>query len=368
MAHKKGLGSSRNGRDSNAKRLGVKVFAGQSVTGGEIIVRQRGTRFKPGDGVGIGKDDTIFARSRRHRRVHARPARSRDLDRRRPSGRVAGPDPPARAGRQPSPRQSRPWFVAELTQVASCSVTRSARRCDDRARGVIRTVNRRSASRPVAQNAKVAVSALADRQFGRVARRQLKWLGVSDAGISKWASAGYLRRVLPGVFAVGHAAPSIAGDLAAALLYAGPGAMLSHATAAWWHDLLEARPFTIDVTTPRRCRSLPSANIRVHDRRQRHADLAQRAAGHDAWPTRCSTAPSAGAASMTFAGCSPKPTTGGCSTRRRSSKRVVRAETAARPSDPRSNSHLPLLARSSQPARGGLHLPLRGCRDPPARR
>jgi large subunit ribosomal protein L27 len=62
MAHKKGLGSSRNGRDSNAKRLGVKVFAGESVSGGEIIVRQRGTRFKPGDGVGIGKDDTIFAK------------------------------------------------------------------------------------------------------------------------------------------------------------------------------------------------------------------------------------------------------------------------------------------------------------------
>ena len=63
MAHKKGLGSSRNGRDSNAQRLGVKVFAGEKVTGGEIIVRQRGTRFKPGDGVGIGKDDTIFAKS-----------------------------------------------------------------------------------------------------------------------------------------------------------------------------------------------------------------------------------------------------------------------------------------------------------------
>jgi large subunit ribosomal protein L27 len=61
MAHKKGLGSSRNGRDSNAKRLGVKVFAGQAVNGGEIIVRQRGTRFKPGEGAGIGKDDTIFA-------------------------------------------------------------------------------------------------------------------------------------------------------------------------------------------------------------------------------------------------------------------------------------------------------------------
>ena len=61
MAHKKGLGSSRNGRDSHAKRLGVKVFAGEAVTGGEIIVRQRGTKFKPGDGVGIGKDDTIYA-------------------------------------------------------------------------------------------------------------------------------------------------------------------------------------------------------------------------------------------------------------------------------------------------------------------
>ena len=61
MAHKKGLGSSRNGRDSNPKMLGVKVFAVQVVTGGEIIVRQRGTRFKPGNGTGIGKDDTIYA-------------------------------------------------------------------------------------------------------------------------------------------------------------------------------------------------------------------------------------------------------------------------------------------------------------------
>jgi large subunit ribosomal protein L27 len=63
MAHKKGLGSSRNGRDSNPKFLGVKVFAGQTVTGGEIIVRQRGTKFKPGIGTGIGKDDTIFAKA-----------------------------------------------------------------------------------------------------------------------------------------------------------------------------------------------------------------------------------------------------------------------------------------------------------------
>ncbi|MBM3723937.1 MAG: 50S ribosomal protein L27 [Acidobacteria bacterium] len=62
MAHKKGLGSSKNGRDSNAQRLGVKAFGGQVVTGGSIIVRQRGTRIKPGENVGIGKDDTLFAR------------------------------------------------------------------------------------------------------------------------------------------------------------------------------------------------------------------------------------------------------------------------------------------------------------------
>jgi large subunit ribosomal protein L27 len=61
MAHKKGLGSSRNGRDSNAQRLGVKIFAGQKVKAGMIIVRQRGTRFRPGPGAGLGRDDTIFA-------------------------------------------------------------------------------------------------------------------------------------------------------------------------------------------------------------------------------------------------------------------------------------------------------------------
>ena len=61
MAHKKGLGSSKNGRDSNAQRLGVKIFAGQVVTGGSIIVRQRGTKLKPGLNVGRGKDDTLYA-------------------------------------------------------------------------------------------------------------------------------------------------------------------------------------------------------------------------------------------------------------------------------------------------------------------
>ncbi len=84
MAHKKGLGSSRNGRDSNAQRLGIKVYGGQKVLGGAIIVRQRGTPFKPGVNVGRGKDDTLFAlaagqvefvdRGREGKFVNVRPA------------------------------------------------------------------------------------------------------------------------------------------------------------------------------------------------------------------------------------------------------------------------------------------------------
>jgi large subunit ribosomal protein L27 len=62
MAHKKGVGSSRNGRDSQSQRLGVKSFAGQLVSGGSIIVRQRGSRLKPGNNVGIGSDDTLYAK------------------------------------------------------------------------------------------------------------------------------------------------------------------------------------------------------------------------------------------------------------------------------------------------------------------
>jgi large subunit ribosomal protein L27 len=63
MAHKKGASSSRNGRDSNAQRLGVKRFGGQQVNAGEILLRQRGTHFHPGENVGRGKDDTLFALS-----------------------------------------------------------------------------------------------------------------------------------------------------------------------------------------------------------------------------------------------------------------------------------------------------------------
>ena len=61
MSHKKGVGSSRNGRDSNAKRLGLKKFGGQPVRGGNILARQRGTKWKPGNNVGIGRDDTLFS-------------------------------------------------------------------------------------------------------------------------------------------------------------------------------------------------------------------------------------------------------------------------------------------------------------------
>jgi len=62
MAHKKGGGSSKNGRDSNSQRLGIKRYGGQMVTAGSILVRQRGTRFHPGENVGKGKDDTLFAK------------------------------------------------------------------------------------------------------------------------------------------------------------------------------------------------------------------------------------------------------------------------------------------------------------------
>jgi large subunit ribosomal protein L27 len=62
MAHKKGGGSSKNGRDSHSQRLGIKRFGGQLVTAGSILVRQRGTKFHPGNNVGIGRDDTLFAK------------------------------------------------------------------------------------------------------------------------------------------------------------------------------------------------------------------------------------------------------------------------------------------------------------------
>lgn len=84
MAHKKGLGSTKNGRDSRAQRLGVKRFSGQVVTAGSILVRQRGTRLNPGQNVGLGRDDTLFAKidgvvdftHGKDRRVHVHPQES----------------------------------------------------------------------------------------------------------------------------------------------------------------------------------------------------------------------------------------------------------------------------------------------------
>jgi predicted transcriptional regulator of viral defense system len=114
--------------------------------------------------------------------------------------------------------------------------------------------------------AKVRVRRLASRQFGRIARRQLCALGIADAVINDWIEQGYLHRKLPGVYAVGHDARSLEADLAAALLYAGPGAMLSHGTAAWWHGLIEHPPPRIHVSTPRKCRS--RRGITVHQRRR----------------------------------------------------------------------------------------------------
>ena len=94
MAHKKGLGSSRNGRESNPNMLGVKVFAGQKVSGGEIIVRQRGTRFWPGDGTGLGRDHTI-SRLGRGWLSSSRPARAARFPSSRISSREESGTPPS---------------------------------------------------------------------------------------------------------------------------------------------------------------------------------------------------------------------------------------------------------------------------------
>jgi very-short-patch-repair endonuclease len=119
------------------------------------------------------------------------------------------------------------------------------------------------------QDAKVRLGDMAGRQWGRVTWAQLQRLGVDRKAVARWKTQGYLRQVLPRVYAVGHRAPSYESDLAAALLYAGPGAALSHATAAHWLGLLDKPPRGIHVSTPRRCRSQPG--IAVH----RERDLAR---------------------------------------------------------------------------------------------
>jgi predicted transcriptional regulator of viral defense system len=125
----------------------------------------------------------------------------------------------------------------------------------------------RSGSEGWTQNAKVRLSGLAGRQFGRVSRAQLEGLGISKAGVVRWLGEGYLQRLHPGVYAVGHCARTTEGDLAAALLYAGPGAALSGATALWWLGLIDKPPRAIEATTPHRRRSRP--DVRVRPRRDR---------------------------------------------------------------------------------------------------
>lgn len=113
--------------------------------------------------------------------------------------------------------------------------------------------------------AKFRLASVADRQWGRVTWSQILVLGVDRALISRWIRGGYLHRSLPRVYAVGHSSGGAESDLAAALLYAGPGAMLSHVTAAWWWGLLDDPPRLTHVSTPRQCRSRPG--IKVHARR-----------------------------------------------------------------------------------------------------
>lgn len=112
---------------------------------------------------------------------------------------------------------------------------------------------------------KVRVGALASRQWGRVKWGQLKDVGVPSGTISLWIDDGYLHPRLPRVYAVGHVSTAIEALFSEALLYAGPGAMLSHATAAHWLGLLDERPKAIHVTTPNQRRS--QAGIKVHARR-----------------------------------------------------------------------------------------------------
>lgn len=109
------------------------------------------------------------------------------------------------------------------------------------------------------------MAALADRQWGVVARYQLERSGVGRTSISRWVREGRLHRLYPGVYAVGHRALAVEGGLAAALLYAGSGAMLSHTTAGWWWQLWGDEPRRIHVSIPGRCRSL--ADVSVHERR-----------------------------------------------------------------------------------------------------
>jgi len=118
----------------------------------------------------------------------------------------------------------------------------------------------------VTPRANVRLARLAGGQKGRVTRAQLTTLGIDPRTVARWLKQGYLHKKLPHVYAVGHPGDSLEARLMEAVLYAGPGAMLSHYTAVWWWGLDDRPPALIQVSTPRRCRSLPG--LEVHERRR----------------------------------------------------------------------------------------------------
>jgi Protein of unknown function (DUF559)/Transcriptional regulator, AbiEi antitoxin len=120
----------------------------------------------------------------------------------------------------------------------------------------------RLASTPRTRNAAIEVPKLAARYWGVISRGHLVGAGLSNAGIARWIADGRLHRVFPGVYAVGQPVLSTEGELAAALLYAGSGAALSHETAAWWWQLVERRPTQLAISAPGRRRSLE--RLRIH--------------------------------------------------------------------------------------------------------
>jgi hypothetical protein len=127
----------------------------------------------------------------------------------------------------------------------------------------------RSTPTPRVRIAQAAVTELAERQWGVVKRSQLEELGLSGGAISRWLDEGRLHRIHPRVFAVGHGYLSLPGRLAAALLYAGPGAALCGLTAASWLGIVDARPKLVHVQSPIRRRSLPAVRVRRRKRFER---------------------------------------------------------------------------------------------------
>jgi Transcriptional regulator, AbiEi antitoxin len=197
----------------------------------------------------------------------------------------------------------------------------------------------RSGSQGWNQNAKVRVSQLTERQHGRVSWAQLTTLKISKAGVNRWVREGYLHRLHPGVYAVGHCAWTPEGDLAAALLYAGAGAALGGATALWWLALIDRQPPMIEVSTPNRRGSRPG--LKIHDRRDPnrtwHRDYRSRR-----WRSHCSNTRSA-RRTIGSAACSPRPTTAVCST----STLPARSWVGGAPEAPSSARHSPVISPDS---------------------